>query len=453
MATLAFIAGHYSIFLLFSLICYVIGLNFTRKIHYSSLWEEAGVCVGLGLGVLALAVFFIGLFDLLYYWVVLGVVAALTVSTYSIWPRLRDRLLSFSTRIKFSWTAAVILILFFFSIPVFLLPLYPPKDCDAISYHLATAKIYILHHGIVLTPYLRFPVFPQLNEMLMTLGLLIYDDVTAQLFEFMMFAALCPSVVGFARHFFSKRAGYWSAAILLGNPVALWLGSVAYVDMALMLFVTLSTFSLWRWIQSREQHWLILSAMFCGFALATKYSALFFLGTLGIAVLFFSFKERRCKPAILFFGLASLIPLGWYIRNYYYTGNPLFPFFGSIFGLKIWNLNDLASMHLSMATHGAGKSFKALLLLPWNLIFNRRAFHTPFSLSFVYLPAIPFIIYYCFRSKKIRNLFLFSYSYILFWFFSVQVLRYIVPICPCSASLRQHLLTLFCFLAPFTGQK
>ena len=412
------------------MICYVIGLRLTKSIHYESLWEEAGVCISLGLGLLSLLVLFIGLLDLLYPWVMITALAALTASTYSVWPRMRDKFLYVKTRLKLSGTFITVVILLIFSIPLFLLPLYPPKDWDAISYHLAAAKIYILNHGIVVTPYLRFPVFPQFNEMLMTMGLLIYDDILAQLLEFLMLMTLCAAVVGFGQRLFSRRAGYWSAAILVGNPIVIWLGSIAYVDMALMLFTAMSTFSLWNWLQSRQWHWLILSAIFCGFAVGTKYSAFFFLGVLGFIVLYNSFRERNYTQPLIFFALASLVPSGWYIRNYYHTGNPFFPFFGSIFGLEIWSLNDLGAMHLEMSTHGAGKSFSALLMLPWNLVFNRRVFHTPFSISSIYLISIPFIAYYCLKNRKIRNLLFLSCSYILFWFYSVQVLRYIVLALP-----------------------
>src|SRR6185436_4057821 len=110
------------------------------------------------------------------------------------------------------------------SIPVLALPLYPPRAFDSTMYFLTSAKVYVQSHQLVVTPFLRLPVLPQLNEMLFTLALLLYDDIAAQVIQLLLLATLTAALIAFGRRNFSKQTGWWSAAILLGNPLVLWVG-------------------------------------------------------------------------------------------------------------------------------------------------------------------------------------------------------------------------------------
>jgi hypothetical protein len=66
-------------------------------------------------------------------------------------------------------------------------------------YHLPFAKIYTQENRIVFTPYLRYAVSPQTNEMLFTLALLVYDGVAAQLIQFLMMGLLTVGFFAFGQ--------------------------------------------------------------------------------------------------------------------------------------------------------------------------------------------------------------------------------------------------------------
>ena len=75
---------------------------------------------------------------------------------------------------------------------------------------------------------------------------------------------------------FARGASPWLAvALLVTIPTVIWEASTAYIDLALMLFVTLAFYTLLRYIESSRRQWLLLAALNLGLALASKHLALF----------------------------------------------------------------------------------------------------------------------------------------------------------------------------------
>jgi hypothetical protein len=141
--------------------------------------------------------------------------------------------------------------------------------------------------------------------------------------------------------------------MFLSLPVIVKLSITVYVDLGLIFFSTASLIFFLRWIEERYQlRYLILSAVFCGLALGTKYNGLivFFLLTVFIPFI----VARRKAPtgatdrqksenkntgifskalgyAGLFIFIALLIYSPWVIRNIIWTNNPVYPLYQSWF--------------------------------------------------------------------------------------------------------------------------
>jgi 4-amino-4-deoxy-L-arabinose transferase-like glycosyltransferase len=437
MNSLSFLLLHYFAIGLMALVSYLLGRRLTRRVSYHSLLEEVSFSVAIGLGFLAYLTMLLGLIGLLYSWlmILLLLFAVLISSPLRHFRDSRFRLAwewfgALRKNNKLSLVVAVTALL----IPICLLPLYPPTAWDSTMYHLAYAKIYTQNHQIVLTPYLRFPVFPQTNEMLFTLSLLLFDDVTAQLIQFLMMITLAMAVIAFGQRLHSQGAGWWSAAILFQSPLVLGLGSVAYIDMGLMLFVTMSVSAFWNWLQLRTQGWLIISGVMCGLAIGTKYTALFFLLGLGLIGLYRGLKDRKYKPLAVFSLLAGLVPLPWFIRNVYYTRNPVFPFFyevfGRLFGYGLWKPDHFQGVFDDFFHYGYGRSLKSLIMLPWHILSDWKGSGMEAQISPIYflvpiLLFIPGIV-----APRLRLLLGLGVAYLLFWFFGVQHGRYLMPALP-----------------------
>ena len=146
--------------------------------------------------------------------------------------------------------------------------------------------------------------------------------------------------------------------MFLSLPVIVKLSVTVYVDLGLIFFSTASLLYLLKWAENGypARH-LILSGVFCGLALGTKYNALISLLLLAslVPILYLrgekelSRKTPACvgalspiaavRPgrfraiclAVLFVAVALLVYSPWMIRNVLWTGNPLYPLYQGVF--------------------------------------------------------------------------------------------------------------------------
>ncbi len=429
--TLTYILAHYIAIAILAILSCGVGCRITKGVDYHSVIEKIAIGTGLGLGVIASFIFALGLMQLLYSTLAIGALVLVSVICA---PTLKEvgRELVESLRVSrkhlLAGGIASLLFLLSISIPAFYPPFY---FVDVTSYHLALAKISVQTHQVAMTPFLRYPVFPQLNEMLFSLALLLYDDILAQFVQFLMMLLVAAALFAWGQRAFSAHAGLVAGALWLGTPLVLWLGAWAGIDIGLTLFVTLGICSFSNWLSRREQSWLVLSAVFIGFAAGSKYSALFFIGALGLATSYWAIRDRNWKYPIIFGVISTLVAAPWYLYNLYYTGNPVFPFFADIFGYGPWTIEDLRFQIRDLAYWGTGRTVQSFLLLPWNLVFNQQEFHlTEAPLLPFYILALPIMALLAIKHTSIRGLVVLSTAYIVFWFSSAQVLRYLLPIVP-----------------------
>ena len=448
-----FVASHYFALALLILISYVFGRQLTHRLRYQSFWEQASFSITLGLGVIAYVVLLLGLLGLLYAWALIIVLFAGLAICYPIWiNRVREipilwKRVSASRKGRIVLILAAVMILVALAAPILLLPVYPPTTFDATMYHLPWAKIFAQEHQLVFTPYLRYPVLPQTNQMLFTLALLLYDDVLAQMIELLMMATLLSAVVAFGRRYFSTQAGLWAAALLLGSPLVLWAGSVAYVEMGVTLMVTTTVYAFWNWLQTREQSWLLLSAVLCGLAIGTKAPALFFLATLTLVTLYKGFRKRDFSPTLIFVTVALLVASPWFARSFYYTGNPIFPLFYEQFG-RLFGFGHSQGEYyrgLMEAVKTAGISREPAYLLLWHLAV--KGFIPPGGPSISRLPLLllPLSIIVSIRRVRIAGLLVLFVAYTVFWLSTARDLRFLLPAWPIislvSAAAISHLVS------------
>jgi hypothetical protein len=426
-----FVAVHYLFALVLGLTSYLIGYGVTRQIQYDSVWEEASTCISLGLGLISYLVFFLGLAGLLYRSVI-GVILALSVALgYRGLVRIYLAVRAMVRSAGLYTRASVAFVCFGVSLPVWALPLYPPTAFDATMYFLTSAKLFANGHRLVVTPYLRFGVLTQLNEMLFTLALILYDDIAAQLVQFLMLIVLMMALIGFGRRCFSRQSGWWAASILVANPIVLWAGATAYLEIAIMLFSTMAAYAFWNWYKTGSDRWLLLSGAFCGFAASTKYPGLFVPLFLGIVSIFIAVRRRRYSIPFILAAATFATGVPWYLRNFYYTRNPVFPFLPQIFGYSWFTRQDLEGLLADMHLHGVGRNVTALLWIPWHLTFNQDVFLSEYlHLSQIYFYCLPIVVFFVFKDSRVRQLISGVLAFTFFWFYSAQILRYILPVIP-----------------------
>lgn len=235
------------------------------------------------------------------------------------------------------------LMLFLFSLisSTIILGSVPPVDRDALTHHLFVPKLWLQHGGIYEIPEIPFSYYPMNLDLLYTIPLYFGNDIVPKYIHY--FFALATSLLLY-RHL-AKRLGMLygllGALFFLSVPIILKLSITVYVDLGVVFFSTASLLALFYWAENEFRwHFLILSGLCCGLAAGTKYNALIFIIVLTLLVPILyqqsSVKERRSNSKAVMWGfvfifatLASFSP--WLIKNYTWTGNPIYPLHDSLF--------------------------------------------------------------------------------------------------------------------------
>ncbi|MCX7924820.1 MAG: hypothetical protein N2554_03295 [Fimbriimonadales bacterium] len=258
--------------------------------------------------------------------------------------------------------------------------LLPPdgNEWDALAYHWAFPKIYLQVGRMVELPFMHQSYFPALQDMLYLFGLSYGFEAMAKLMHWAMgvFAAL--GAAGFVQR--QGGSGAWAAALILGAPAFLWQMFSAYADLATALYASLAMFAFAHAARERNAGWLWLSGAMMGFALATKYTALLAWGVWGLIGLLWLWREKQAQ-AVRTLVLAGLLALAiggpWYVRNFLWTGNPVYPFAYEIFGGKNWSQAQADAYRNDQLKFGMGREPSMLLIVPWNLAANPAPFTDP----------------------------------------------------------------------------
>ncbi|MCA1785832.1 MAG: glycosyltransferase family 39 protein, partial [Desulfobacteraceae bacterium] len=224
---------------------------------------------------------------------------------------------------------------------VSLLALVPPVSRDALTHHLFIPNLYLQHGGIYEIPHISFSYYPMNLDLLYLIPLYSGNDILPKFIHF----AFGLITAGMIYRYLSRRINTTYA--LLGSlffltiPVIVRLSSTVYVDLGLICFLFASMLYLFHWIESGfKPKYLLISAVFCGLALGTKYNGLVGLFLLGLFTAFVYARYHAGKKlytvksigwAAAFVMAAMIVFSPWMIRNMAWTGNPVYPLYNSVF--------------------------------------------------------------------------------------------------------------------------
>lgn len=229
----------------------------------------------------------------------------------------------------------------------------PPVSRDALIHHLAVPKLYIEHGGIYEIPYMSYSYYPMNIDLLYMVPLFFNNDIVPKYIHFVFAILTAGLIFSYLDKRLNRLWGLLGVLFFLSIPIIVKLSITVYVDLGLIFFSTASLIFLLKWIEtSFSLRHIVLSAVFCGLALGSKYNALIQLLLLALFIPFFyihlnrtrqketSEKLARSSAAIQFKGLllaivfvfvALLIYSPWMVRNYSWTKNPVYPLYQSFF--------------------------------------------------------------------------------------------------------------------------
>ncbi|MDO8670992.1 MAG: glycosyltransferase family 39 protein, partial [Dehalococcoidia bacterium] len=379
--------------------------------------EGLTLSTSLGLGAISQVTFFLGLAGLLYPLVFYAIFVAASVAIVGVTLKHKDILqkdgpqrttigLSSCLRVFVFENRLSLLLAIFIALTeglALLAALTPPWAWDSLVYHLTGPELYMAQHRIFGGLDGMHFYFPPLVEMLFLDGMLLKGPIVAGLIHWEFGLLAVGAVFCFARRLFGVQVAWLAAAILLSAPSVVILSSKAYVDLALVLYLTLSLWCAVAGFREGKRNWWLLAAIFLGLAGGIKYTGL--VGMLAVIVTvavearlgstlgrfvnrpsspakastswqrgeevvlprrlagaetLTSYNGQQRRPSRRFVLVCCLVvavvAAPWYLKNLAFTGNPFYPF---LLGGPFWD---------SFRADWVSRGGSGLMQQPWRLL-------------------------------------------------------------------------------------
>jgi len=327
----------------------------------------------------------------------------------------------------------------------------PPVSRDALVHHLAVPKLWLEHGSIYEMPGMEFSYYPMTLDLLYLIPLYFGNDIIPKFIHFAFALATSGMIFIYLRNRLNTLYGMLGALFFLSTPIIVKLSTTAYVDLGLVFFATAGLLSALKWREELpEWNHLALAALCCGMAVSIKYNGLIVLMLLGFIVAHISLRSasdgrqttiRSILATLLFFVIAGLVYSPWGIKNFLWTGNPVFPLFDGLFNSSDpFEVQSVPPLVLRKLIYN--ETWWETALVPIRIFFqgmddSPRYFDGKLNPALLVLPIMAFVkaggggsaSRYPFEK---RSMVIFSVLFILVVFFQTNMrTRYVAPAIPC----------------------
>ena len=331
--------------LILAIAAFGIGSAITGGLHkredISALFS-LGIETSLGLGSISILTFFLGILKLLYWWLLwpllVGAAVYGVISLRTIFSRLR---LKFSTSLIY--LIPVILVLAMVAL-IIVDYLAPASRYDDLKYHLSLPRRYAESHRVYPFSTTFHSYWPGNLEMLITDVMMLGTDSGGRGVSLLILLSLAAVVAGLTHQIFPKFPGIVPAILLFTIPTIFSQVQVSSTDLAGSFWMLGAIALLIVWLHNLEQKFCMFAGAFMGFALGAKYNFMYEIAVATLVVIVYGLifqrpflTKRNVKAVLLMALIAILVGSPWYIRNWIMTGNPVYPFYYSIFGGTNWS--------------------------------------------------------------------------------------------------------------------
>ena len=322
--------------------------------------------------------------------------------------------------------------------------LTPPLNYDALSYHLAFPAEFIRQGRIIHLPHQVYSNFPFTLQMLYLLSLLLhtYGDILAKLIHLSFGILTAAAIYAFARRYFKPRVALLASALFANIPLVGFLSTTALIDLGVTLYGFLALIGWINWFYSRKREDILVSAIFTGLAMGTKYPAILFsfLPLLLGIVLKRGLIDKSPWPGTLKGAfIFSLVALGifspWLIRNFINTGNPVYPLFYHFLGGRGWSAFNAARF---MKHHTAPfDNWWEIFLIPLAIGGSK-------DIGPLFIIFAPLLIFFKRFAGAVKLLLAYGGVYFLLWiFFTHRDYRFLLPAFPVFSLVAAYLMMRF----------
>jgi hypothetical protein len=425
-----------------------IGRFILRLLKHDTAFDPLGALysIGVGFGVLAYVVLFLGLCGILNRWVYVCIFAAVFLLTYKDIAGLL-KYITTTTRQehRFDIFKVILIVLIGSAALINMFGAFAPEyEYDSLEYHLGTGWTYLKDARIHFLPNNVFSNFPSLMEMLYLLGMLLEGQTVAKLLNFSIGLLILFTIYAAGRRFPTASGSLVACAIFYVYAQVGLLSSHAFIDLGVTFYSLLAVLAAVDYILAVTggQHTrnngntspgvlLTTSAITSGLAVSCKYPSVLLSTAVIICVVLIASGLQRFKPvhlrAIVVFGIVVLfIPLPWFAKNYIYTRNPVYPLMYKLFHSRNWD--EVKDTRFELAHTARDRSLKTLLTTPWQMFVENN---TATPLAIIFLPLLVFIPGV---ERFMKWLLIYCGLFYLFWFyFTHRIDRFLVPVLPALA--------------------
>lgn len=231
----------------------------------------------------------------------------------------------------------------------------------------------------------------------------------------------------------SRTVYLFAAAITLGAPILLWEATSLYVDHFAALFITAAFVVLFRAGQLDLSRGFWFSAMLMGIAAQVKYQAMVagVVWCAAAAILMLRHRpiSRAGKRLAVVLALFSLGACPWYLRIWWLTGDPVYPFLNSVFHSPFWPAGASTDFNMeSFRLHGVWQ----WLAFPWIATFHTSRLVEGYDgwLGLWCLALMPFLLFSGQRGQSSRGLWFAGAAVVAGISLKAPYLRYWLPAYP-----------------------
>jgi hypothetical protein len=306
-----------------ALVAYALGGWLLRafRVKPETIALRALLAAGLGLWLLSLALFLLGLLHLLRWWapLLIGLIAVL--AGFRDLRELWGKLWRWRWALRWKWTdpewiaAVLLLAALAMNLVDILRPM--PVGWDDLEKYQNRARL-MAAHGELVPGGFMFPV-----EILTSVGYLFFDSaMPSQALSWGSGLLAVLLIFHFCKRHWSSRSGWVAAVIFYTMPMVNYLSSQDLkVDATVCFISLLAAVSLWEWIRDRDRTgWLLLTGLLAGIAWTMKPTAGFLWVGLALVVLAnlrgWLLPRSKQMLALGAGALIVLLPIGpWFVYN------------------------------------------------------------------------------------------------------------------------------------------
>jgi hypothetical protein len=317
----------------------------------------------LGAAVYTYSLLFIGLWGLLNIWTISALVL-------TIWIFFWRNLSPPQVRIKLDrFEQFLLLAVIVFASYYFIASFAPAYRYDELAYHLPEVES-ISQSGLIRFP-LRGDIFfghlPAFMEVLYSSGVILAGLPLAHLFHYCWVLVLIAFIVLFLQKEKNTLAGLIFSLGLFFTTELISYSTTLYVDIAASIFEFIGIVLLFEWFKSRNSLHLFTSGLLFAVSVSIKFTALyslpiylFLIGACGL--------KKHFRQILTFAAILSLFGGFWYLKNWFLTGSPVFPYELTMKGIQL--KAEFTQLDELVKNFSLSRSLYNFLQIPYLLFLN-----------------------------------------------------------------------------------